>query len=270
MTKYLDPAAAVIGVGASAGVSWRSASRCPSALGDRRAHDVRGSLGRSRSSWRANGSRGQRVRPCRPMDRCSPSEERWVRTRRPTRSTAIDRSVVAFVDAGPLQRSTRRRSPTDARRVLEDLRTVAGAGDRDAGSEPTGLDASRLSADLTRLTSEAAIERRPGHGGGPAALARRGPGAAGDPRAGSRRRATVLQARIESGALGLQQLAAQVSEMTALASPDGAAASGSSESTSSPPSWRPCAQGCSDAGAISRRALGAIDTEGGGHDPVAP
>jgi len=77
----------------------------------------------------------------------------------------------------------------------------------------------------------------------------------------------ALQARIEAGSLGLQQLAAQVSEMAALAPPGGAAWSHGElieELTNRLDALR---AGLGDAAVMSRRAFNTIDTEG--EDDVA-
>ena len=79
-------------------------------------------------------------------------------------------------------------------------------------------------------------------------------------RMASARRA--LQARIEAGTLGLQQLAAQVGEMSALAPPGGGSWSQGAlidELTARLDALR---AGLGDATVTSRRALGAMDTEG--------
>ena len=81
---------------------------------------------------------------------------------------------------------------------------------------------------------------------------------------------TVLQARIESGALGLQQLAAQVGEMTALAPPGGGVWLQGERIDELTTQLEALRAGLSDAGAMSRRALVAIDPEGGNDVPVAP
>jgi hypothetical protein len=154
-----------------------------------------------------------------------------------------------------------------ARDALEDLRTLGtqAAATRAASHR---LDASRLTSDLTRLTTK--LEQ----GSGPDVEEdlRRSVEAVREQLSIHRRLETtrrVLQARIESGSLGLQQLAAQVSEMTALASPDTFAQQGTriDELNTQLEALR---SGLSDAGTLSRRALGEIETGGGRHDPAVP
>ena len=105
-----------------------------------------------------------------------------------------------------------------ARGALQDIQALAAqaAATRIAARQ---LDASRLSSDITRLTAkldqseDAEVEED----------LRRSLDAVRE-QLGIHRRfesaRKALEARIESGSLGLQQLAAQVSEMTALASQD--------------------------------------------------
>ena len=72
----------------------------------------------------------------------------------------------------------------------------------------------------------------------------------------------VLQGRVESGSLGLQRLAAQVGEMTTMTSLDELGTQGRriDELSTQLEALR---SGLSDAGALSRRAFGRIETEGG-------
>jgi hypothetical protein len=79
-----------------------------------------------------------------------------------------------------------------------------------------------------------------------------------------------LQTRIEAGTLGLQQLAAQVGEMTALAPPGGGAWQHGHLIEELTTQLEALRAGLSDAGAMSQRALGAMDPEGGDDVSVAP
>lgn len=191
-------------------------------------------------------------------------EERWIR-RGDDAVSAIDRSV-RWVEGGALKESLSKVA-VRACSILEDLRTLAAqvAATRLAGRQ---LDASRLSSDLTRLTAK--LEQS----AGPDVEEdlRRSVEAVREQlrvhrRLESARR--VLQARIQSGALGLQQLAAQVSEMTALASPDTSMQQGQRIDDLNT-QLEALRAGLSDAGALSRRALGGIDPEGGDHVPTIP
>jgi hypothetical protein len=204
---------------------------------------------------------GSSLGPSVPL---SAREEGWIRRGNGAVST-IEHGVWSL--AGGALREGLLPVAAQARDALEDLRTLGtqAAATRAAGHR---LDASRLTSDLTRLTTK--LEQ----GSGPDVEEdlRRSVEAVREQLSVHRRLETarrVLQARIESGSLGLQQLAAQVSEMTALASPDTFAQQGMriDELNAQLEALR---SGLNDAGSLSRRALGEIDTGGGRDDPAVP
>jgi hypothetical protein len=181
--------------------------------------------------------------------------------------TAI-RNGVRGLDAGPLRERLDSVS-ADTEGVLGDLRRLAlqVAATRRASSQ---LDLPQLSTDLSRLTStlersddaEVVLD-----------LQRSVEAVREQLRVGRRLTSTRvgLQTRIEAGTLGLQQLAAQVGEMVALAPTGGGGWQHGElieELTTQLDALR---AGLSDAGAASRRVLGATNAERGKDDvPIAP
>ena len=184
------------------------------------------------------------------------AEERWVR--RGTEAVTSISAALRVLRAGPL-RDRLTDVAHQAQDVLEDVRTLAAqaTATREAGRQ---LDVSRLTADLTRLTTKLDRSDVPDT----EEDLRRSLDAVREQLGIYRRLETtrkVLQARIESGSLGLQRLAAQVSEMTALASPDALGEGRHIEELST--QLEALRSGLSDAGALSRRAMGRTEIEGG-------
>jgi hypothetical protein len=257
LTRYLDLPAAMIGLVATV-VSW--AAGIPSIMGaaiggltfvlawagvalERRRHDAAEAARHDGDAAALSLGAG---------------EERWVRRGSDAVST-ID-ACARSLDDGPLR--VRLMAVADqARDVLGDVRTLAGQASATKAIERR-LDASRLTADLMRLTSKLERSEEPEV----EEDLRRSLDAVREQLGIQRRLETTrraFQARVESGSLGLQRLAAQVSEMTALASPDsfGQQGGGIEDLSAQLEALR---SGLNDAGALSRRALGRIETEGGG------
>ena len=195
--------------------------------------------------------------PPTPVEPLHPDEERWM-TMAGDAVIALERGI-GTLDDGPLQA---RLTDVAARAedVLRDLYRVAAqvAATRRASNR---LDEQQLAADLARLTSDR-------DGSDDADVVHdleRSVDAVREQLRISRRMATAragLQARIEAGTLGLQQLAAQVGEMAALAPPGGGSWSQGElidELTARLDALR---AGLGDAAVMSRRALGTMDTEG--------
>lgn len=254
-TRYLDRPAAVLGVAATA-LSWMAG--IPSLLGLAIGGMAFGiaSAGKAlqRRSDTSDGAASEAADG--PSVQLSSSEERWVR--RGTDAVASIAESLTVLGAGPL-RDRLTDVAEQARDVLEDVRTLAAqaTATRLAGRQ---LDASRLTADLSRLTSklDRAVEPDMEED------LRRSLDAVREQLGIYRRLESarnVLQARIESGSLGLQRLAAQVSEMTALASPDALGEGRRVDELST--QLEALRSGLGDAGALSRRALGGTDIEGG-------
>ena len=206
------------------------------------------------------------VEPAIPTGvRLHPDDERWIR-RADSAVAAIARSVQWLGD-GALKESLANIAH-QAFDVLDELRGLAAQAST-ARTAIRQLDANKLSADLARLTAhledgeDAEVEHD----------LRRSVESVRE-QLGVHRRLEdarkVLQVRIESGALGLQQLAAQVAEMSALATPDATVTQGVriDELNLQLESLR---AGLSIAGSVSRRAIGGLESEGRtSHDPVAP
>ena len=260
--KYLDPRAALIG-GASVVVSLAAGVPAPAGLVIGAVTLAVADVGHLRALWRP-------VKPLAPMPPEEPEaalhpDERRLMQHAEAAVTAI-RHGVRTLDAGPL-RERLADVATDAEGVLGDLRRLAAqvTATRQASSQ---LDLPQLSTDLSRLTST--LERS--DDAEVVSDLQRSVGAVRDQLRIGRRLMSArvaLQTRIEAGALGLQQLAAQVAEMTALAPLGGAWQHGEliEELTTQLEALR---AGLSDAGAMSQRALGAMHPEGGDDDPVAP
>jgi len=190
-------------------------------------------------------------------------EQRWI-DQAAAAVSAIRRGVRAL-PSGPLQQRLGGVA-SKAEGVLDDLRRVAEqvAATRRASGQ---LDLPRLSTDLSRLTST--MERS-----GDPDVARdlhRSVEAVREQLRIGRRLASArvaLQTRIEAGTLGLQQLAAQVGEMSALAPLGGDAWSHGGlidELTTQLDALR---AGLGDATVMSSTALRALDMEGGDDVPI--
>jgi hypothetical protein len=258
--RYLDPVAAIIG-GASVCVSLAMGVPAPAAIG----------IGAVVLAI-ADARRLQLVArppipppPARVEGPLHPDEEGWIR-RAGDAVTAIRHSV-GIVDPGPLK-DRLGDVAAEAQRVLDDLRRLAGqvSVTRLASNQ---VDVSQLATDLDRLTSTLRQSSDPEMGRD---LQRSVDAVREQLRIGRRLAAArkALQARVESGALGLQQMAAQVGEMTALAPPGGGVWQHGERIEELTAQLEALRAGLSDAGAMSHRALGAIDTEGGDDVPVAP
>jgi hypothetical protein len=180
--------------------------------------------------------------------------------------SAIRRSI-GVIEAGPL-RDRLREVAAEAGRVLEEVRLVAAqvSATRVASEQ---LDVPQLSMDLDRLT---ATLRQNGEPELVRDLERSTEAVREQLRVGRRlaeaRRA--LQARVEAGVLGLQQLAAQVSEMAALTPPGGGAWQHGERIDQLATQLETLREGLSDVDEMSRRVLGTVDTEGGTDVPVVP
>ena len=204
---------------------------------------------------------GAAERPAAPT--LHPEERRWME--QASHAVSVLRHGVRSLDGGPLQERLAEVA-VKAEGALADLHRVAAqvTATRRASSQ---LDLPQLSRDLSRLT--ATLERS-----SDADVIRdlqRSVEAVREQLRVGRRLANArvgLQARIEAGTLGLQQLAAQVNEMTALAPPGGGAWSHGElidELTTQLDALR---AGLGDAAVMSRRALGVTDVEGGDDVPV--
>lgn len=253
--RTLDPAAAGLGLGASV-ASWTLGIPLPmgAAIGA-----VTFAVASPELIRHVLASRGWASESAVPAveEAARPSKDPWVRTgERAIR--AIDRSV-ASLGEGPL----RQRLSTiagEAHVLLDDIRTVA----RQAASlraAEQGLDTTRLSADLTRLANELDRDADPAV---EEDLRRSLAAVQEQLKIHARLEATrkERQAKVESGALGLQHMAAQISEMTALVDPDGSTHHRErlEQLTSHLEGLR---AGLQDASAVSRRALGTTEIEGG-------
>ena len=253
--RTIDPAAAGLGLGASV-APWIVGIPFPlgAALGA-----VTFAVASPELIRRLLASRGLASETVVPAveEAARPSKDPWVRTgERAIR--AIDRSV-ASLGEGPLRQ---RLSPIagEAHVLLGDLRSVA----RQAASlraAEHGLDTTRLSADITRLANELDRDADPAV---EEDLRRSLAAVQEQLKIHARLEATrkERQAKVESVALGLQHMAAQISEMTALVDPDGSTHHRErlEQLTSHLEGLR---AGLQDASAVSRRALGTTEIEGG-------
>jgi hypothetical protein len=255
--KYLDPRATLIG-GASAAVSLAVGVSAPASLAIGVATWLVANAGRVLSVRRPPVT--SRVAPVRPDAALHPDERRTM-LRAEDAVTAIRRGVHAL-EAGPL-RERLDAVALDTEGVLGDLRRLAlqVAATRQASSQ---LDLPQLSTDLSRLTSTLERSDDPGV---VRDLQRSVEAVREQLRVGRRLSSTRvgLQTRIEAGTLGLQQLAAQVGEMVALAPTGGGTWHGEliEELTTQLDALR---AGLSDAGAASRRVLDTTDPEGRDED----
>jgi len=252
--RYLDPVAVIIG-GVSAVAALAVGVAAPASLGIGAVALAIAEAGRVRSAWRGEASPHD-AGPVLPDAPLHPQEEAWMR-RADGAVFAIRRSI-GLLDAGPL-RDRLDGVTTDAQRVLDDLRRLAGqvTATRAASGQ---VDMAQLSTDLDRLTTvlERSDDPEMAHDVQRSLEAVREQLRIGHRVAAARR---ALQARVESGALGLQQLAAQVGEMTALAPPGGGVWQHGERIDELTTQLEALRAGLSDAGAMSHRALGAIDPE---------
>ena len=259
--RYVDPGAAVIG-GASVAVALATGVAVPVAIGIGAVALAIADGGRIATALRS--AREPQEEPRQPAAPLHPDEQ--ARVARAEGAVLAIRRSIRLADAGPL-RERLDEVASAAERVLEDLRRLAAhvAVTRQASGQ---LDLEQLSTDLDRLTrvlessDDPEVVRD---------LQRSVEAVREQLRIGRRLAAAraAMQARIESGGLGLQQLAAQVSEMTALTTPGTSWQHGEriDDLTTQLEALR---EGLSDAGSLSRRAL-AMERDGGGDDdPVAP
>lgn len=258
--RYVEPGAAIIG-GAGLAVALAVGVSVPLAVGIGVVALV---IADARRLSSALHPAHERERPEPPVVPLHPDEQSWV-TRADDAVSAIHRSIL-LSGAGPLQERLAEVA-TDADGVLEDLRRLAAhvTATRQASSQ---LDLQQLSTDLDRLTGLLESSDDPDV---VRDLQRSVDAVREQLRIGRRLASarTAMQARIESGGLGLQHLAAQVSEMTALTTPGTSWQHGEriDDLTTQLEALR---EGLSDAGSLSRRAL-AMERDGGGDDdPVAP
>lgn len=261
--KYLDPVAAMVGV-VSAGTALALGLPAPVATAIGLVASAIADSGQIRASRRPSPSEPARTGEWDDRVKLHPEEAQWVR--RAEAALAAIRQGIHAGGVGPLA-DRLQEVAADAQRVLDDIRrlSIQVSATRTANRR---LDVPQLSTDLTRLTAtlehlnDPEMERD----------VRRSVEAVREQlRIGDRltTACTVLQARIEAGALGLQRLAAQVGEMTALAPSGGSWGQGRQidELTTQLEALR---AGLSDADAMSQRALGAMDPEGGDDVPIAP
>lgn len=254
--RSLDPPAAIMGIGATV-LAW--AAGIPAVAGATIGLVTYGiaSTGTLMRRRRAGTAPVVPEAGEAPVVQLHANEERWVR-RGADAVTSIGECVQWLTD-GPL-RDRLTEVAEQAREVLDDVRTLAAQASttRAAGRQ---LDASRLTADLTRLTTKLGKSE----GSNLEEDLQRSLEAVRE-QLGIHRRLedtrNLLQARIESGSIGLQRLAAQVSEMTTMATPDASAQQGPRIEELSV-QLEALRSGLSDAGALSRRALGGTDTGGG-------
>jgi len=264
--RYIDATAAIIG-GASAAVALAVGIPVAPALAIGIGALLIASGGRLAAILHPTPHVPQHA-PTRPPPLLHPDDQRLV--------AGADHAVVAIrraidsVGDGPL-RERFEGVAGEAQRVAADLRRLAAqmTATRAATAE---LEVPRLSTDLDRLTTTL-------RGSDDLELVRdlqRSVDAVREQlligaRLTAARRA--LQARIESGVLGVQQLAAQVAEMTALA-PAETSLGQHQRIDALTTQLEALRAGLSDAGARSRSALGAldpaIDPEGGHDDPLDP
>jgi uncharacterized coiled-coil protein SlyX len=253
LKRFLDPAAAALG-SVTAGMAWAFGIAPPWAI----------TIGGLTAAIASVGAATQRRAAPAAEDAGTPpvvtlnaQEERWIH-RGDDAVAAIDQHVLWLAD-GPL-RERLGEIAVQAQGALRDIQALAAqaSASRIAARQ---LDASRLSSDITRLTAkldqsdDAEVEED----------LRRSLDAVREQLGIHRRFETALralEARIESGSLGLQQLAAQVSEMTALASQDAFAQQDRhiEELNAQLDALR---SGLSDVWPSSRRATHEADTEGG-------
>ena len=260
--KYLDPRAALIG-GVSVVASLAAGVPASAGLLIGVVTAAVADVGHLRALWHPVAPPRPEL-PEEPETALHPEERRWMLHAEDAVS-AIRRGV-RTLDTGPL-RERLADVAADAEGVLGDLRRLAAhvTATRQASSQ---LDLPQLSTDLSRLTTtlehsdDSQVVRD---------LQRSVEAVRDQLRIGRRLSSTRvgLQTRIEAGTLGLQQLAAQVGEMTALA-PLGGAWQHSELIEELTTKLEALRAGLSDAGAMSQRALGAMDPEGGDDDPVAP
>jgi hypothetical protein len=261
--RYLDPRAALIG-GASAAAAVAAGVSAPASFGIGVVTLVVANAGRIWSAKRPTAA-PRVVPPERPEAALHPDERRRMQAAEDAVSGI--RRAVCGLDTGPL-RERLGEVATDTEDVLRDLRRLAlqVAATRRASSQ---LDLPQLSTDLRRLTSTLERSDDPDV---VRDLQRSVEAVREQLRVGRRLSSTRvgLQTRIEAGTLGLQQLAAQVAEMVALAPAGDAWKHGSliDELSTQLDALR---AGLSDAGAASRRVLGATGPERGQDDvPIAP
>lgn len=262
MLRRIDPIAAAIG-GVSAGAAIVFGVPVLAAVGIGVVTASVASVGQVLAARREPSPSWEAVAdPAEPLHE---QEQRWI-DQAAAAVSAIRRGVRAL-PSGPLQQRLGAVA-LKAEGVLDDLRRVAEqvAATRRASGQ---LDLPKLSTDLSRLTST--MER-----GGDPDVARdlhRSVEAVREQLRIGRRLASArvaLQTRIEAGTLGLQQLAAQVGEMSALAPPSGGAWPHGEQIDELTTQLDALRAGLGDVTVMSRTALRALDTEGGDDVAIDP